>query len=745
MRLLVGHTNQMPELLSHSPLPGRARRHDDILAFGNGYTQVRHEPGMDWEALLANCPKGWQPDVYIHWSVEYNAIPRGLENADCLTVGVVGDWNLGGQALHRMGGAFDALFADRNGCEVLRRAGYADVHYAPLWAFHPSLHRRLPNIARDIDVLMIGNFNHSIQNDRARRLARVAKLSTKHRVVFTTGVFGEEYAHMMNRAKIVFNRSIRGEINMRAYEAPACGALMFYEAENTEIRDMFTDREHCVLYDDSNLESLLEYYLAPANAPERDRIAEAAWWRLREHTYAYHFAGMLNAIEPMTEAKQRGETVRSLRLETPRARTIRRASQWLTSCDRRIYPTIDRELSCPDRTDDGAEANPAEEAELCNAKAVLQAEWASCLPASPERSARFQAALNHAQAALHADPTFLMAKFNLGSIALHAGLATEGERVLTEVAEALADPNLSAAQLRGVYFPRRFESLDVEIERIWGAFAPGSTEWCAGIRTALECHIHMILAGRASSVGNSAEFAKHAEAAARARPNFGDALLLFARALSQNARRDEAIVAYRNAIAVSPFLFDAWAEAAQLLIAGGRSNEAKPLLEEILAVLNGMPFYGGMRGSFETLWRQAATASAPTAAPKVARMLAFPHWDDAAHWQAIVRAFVEEIAPANPSLLLLRVDPRTAPPAETLLECLETFLTGDLGLDPAALPDITLFNQPLSPEEMPRLFAVADAVLTWLPSDLSGELRALAGSARLPILSLQEMSAMRAA
>ncbi|HZP83782.1 MAG TPA: hypothetical protein VFB21_19225, partial [Chthonomonadaceae bacterium] len=237
MRVLIGHTNQMPELLFHRPLPGRAARHDKILAFGNGYKQVAYTPGMTWNELLARCPSGWEPEVYLHWSLEYNAIPAGLEEARCLTAATVGDWNLGGQAVRHIGAAFDVLFADRNGTEFLRRLGFANVQYAPLWAYDPGQHRRLQHTQRDIDVLMIGNFNHAVQRERAQWLARVARLSRKYRVVLTCGVFGEEYVRLMNRARIVFNRSIRGEINMRAYEAAACGALMFYERENTEIRD----------------------------------------------------------------------------------------------------------------------------------------------------------------------------------------------------------------------------------------------------------------------------------------------------------------------------------------------------------------------------------------------------------------------------------------------------------------------------------------------------------------------------
>src|SRR5579871_4771352 len=100
MRVLIGHIDNIPQLQQHAPLPTREDRNDDIRAYGRIHPQIRYEPGMSWPQLLANCPPGWRPEIYIHRSPEYNAVPLGMEQADCLTVGVFGDWNLGGQMIH---------------------------------------------------------------------------------------------------------------------------------------------------------------------------------------------------------------------------------------------------------------------------------------------------------------------------------------------------------------------------------------------------------------------------------------------------------------------------------------------------------------------------------------------------------------------------------------------------------------------------------------------------------------------
>ncbi len=364
MRLLVGYTNQMPEVTGKRPLPGRENNADEILAFGAGYAHLNVTPDMDWQGIQAQFPTGWTPDVYIHWSPEYNPIPAGLQDADCLTVGVFGDWNLGGQAMRAVGGMFDVLIADRVGCERLRNMEFTNVLHGLLWAHESDKHRVLNNYRdpratespspgeeraarrgvgvryseRDIDILMIGNFNHAIQWERAKWLARVARLSSRYKVMLTSGVYGDEYVKLMNRAKIVFNRSIRGEANMRAYEAPACGALMFYEAENREIQDVYVDREHCVLYDDNTLENLLAHYLAPENADERERIAQNGTAQVAQHDYAHHFADILNRLEPYVASHKVGTLPPRPFCHLPTSRqALHLAIHWLLTCNVGVY------------------------------------------------------------------------------------------------------------------------------------------------------------------------------------------------------------------------------------------------------------------------------------------------------------------------------------------------------------------------------------------------------------------------
>ncbi|HZP84756.1 MAG TPA: tetratricopeptide repeat protein, partial [Chthonomonadaceae bacterium] len=515
--------------------------------------------------------------------------------------------------------------------------------------------------------------------------------------------------------------------------------------ENTEIRDLFTDREHCVLYGAEDLEALLDYYLT--HDAEREQIADAGRWRVHPHDYARHLAGMLDTLEPMAAAKKarEGENApRGLCLASPHEKRVRLASQWLCSTDRTIYPKLDALLTTAAEEATGA----AERAEIANLHAALLGEWAHTVSSPPEQLEKVQAALAHAQRALEWEPDYLAARYNLGFLRFSAGQAEEAERTLCEVAESLAAPDVRPSQLRGVYFPRRFDYFDVEIERLWGESAPDTQAWCDGLRSILRWCIHATLTATAFARGEYETALFHAEQAVAQRPTLGETLHSMALALRALGRREEAANACRRAVADAPFLLPAWEDLVRIYLDLRRPEEALTVLEEAAVLLDGCPVYASARPGFESLRAQAQQQvrqqqTLLQATPL--RLLAFPDWSEAARWQALVRAFAAQYGPEDPAVLLLRADPVLHPSAEALLERLAAFLIQEMGLPEEALPNITLLNESLQEGELGRLFGAADAVLTHDGMELTALHRELARTAGLPIWTLDEMASRKAA
>src|SRR5262249_22565222 len=143
----------------------------------------------------------------------------------------------------------DLTLTDLPSAEVLARHGVEDVRVANLYgpdaawlAFTP------PEAPRDIDILFVGNISGATQGRRLALLRRLARLAGRHRVLIAGGVFGDEYRALHARARVVVNRSVRGEANQRAFEAALAGCLLLQERSNREVPALFEDRRECVLY-----------------------------------------------------------------------------------------------------------------------------------------------------------------------------------------------------------------------------------------------------------------------------------------------------------------------------------------------------------------------------------------------------------------------------------------------------------------------------------------------------------------
>ena len=287
MRALIGPLNAD----GHRPVVGPARDLD-ARCFDRAGADIAFDPAHEpLEALWSRLPTGWTPDCLIWWSPEYSLLPDGIERSPVPSIAVLGDWNLGTWTTAPLLEAFDWVVTDRRGVERLGPQLEVPVDQWPVFSFDPSVHRRITGSPRDIDVLFLGSMNHEVQVDRTRWLARLAALGDRRRVVLAQGIYGEAYAELMNRARIVWNRSIRGEMNMRAYEAPACGALLLMEAENREVRDVYAPGVSCALYDAASLERVIDDLLASADRTAR--IAEAGWRRVQAETYRAHLERLL--------------------------------------------------------------------------------------------------------------------------------------------------------------------------------------------------------------------------------------------------------------------------------------------------------------------------------------------------------------------------------------------------------------------------------------------------------------------
>jgi tetratricopeptide (TPR) repeat protein/predicted O-methyltransferase YrrM len=237
-----------------------------------------------WAAVESRFPPGWRPDFVVAWLQYATFLPAILDTPVPL-LGLAGDWTLLWHSYRHLLPLCDAVLVDEPGVTAFHKAGIDHAYYVNQYGLTREFLDEwdTPDGERDIDLLFVGNVRQSVQRERTPWLARLARLSDRYRVVIRTRVYGAEYRGLLWRAKAVFNRSIRGECNMRAFEAPACGAVLLQEAENESIKRYLTPGEEYVPYTDADFEATVARVLA--DDAGRRRIAAAGRARVRGYSF----------------------------------------------------------------------------------------------------------------------------------------------------------------------------------------------------------------------------------------------------------------------------------------------------------------------------------------------------------------------------------------------------------------------------------------------------------------------------
>ena len=271
-----------PFCTSINPVPLYRGAHDVRTLGIKGDVDYLYDPVNDtFEALYERIARDWQPDMIVCWTQEDCPPPIGIEHAPILTAATITDWDLHYADLLFNLGRYDIVLCDKGGVALFSNEWASPQYHGPLFAQTSQVHKTYDE-AKDIDVLFIGSLQGGRNEPRACFLERVAKLADRFRVVMHFGTYDEPYGRLMSRARIVFNHSIRGELNLRFFETLAANALAFLEDMNIDVRDWFEDGRDVVLYNDENLEQRLLYFLE--HPEEAEKIAA------RGHARAAEFA-----------------------------------------------------------------------------------------------------------------------------------------------------------------------------------------------------------------------------------------------------------------------------------------------------------------------------------------------------------------------------------------------------------------------------------------------------------------------
>ncbi|PIE23340.1 MAG: hypothetical protein CSA62_08060 [Planctomycetota bacterium] len=442
---IFGDRSEYPfdEILSFGPANGR-RAGDRVFPYDIVFDASR----QDIYELLASLPDGFVPDVLLFVWPDQDPIPSKLEQCPIPTLAFVSDYNLALPLYLRSWPFFDLVLCDRPGLQVLGSLPFARVEPICQFSFRPDVHHiyREPSgkpIDRDIDICFVGNLNPQIQRERSLYLERLQALSGQHKVFIGSTPQGEAYGRMLSRSRITFNRSIRGEINLRCFEAPACGSLLFIERENQEIRDYFEDGREVVLYSPEDLELKLKYFLS--HEEERAAIAARGHKRVQQYRLASHLHGLPDLIRQLDRAQRPIADA----LTTELGRGELQLLTWASG-----GPLLSPLVKAVQRAPHSALAR--------NQLAVAM--LARCADqVSP------QDAYEHLAAATHLDPSYLPARWNLCLLAEQTGQVELRKAILSDIEQILSKSPLKPSSLDGFVLPLNYSSKQREQAGAWCA------------------------------------------------------------------------------------------------------------------------------------------------------------------------------------------------------------------------------------------------------------------------------------
>ncbi len=541
---------------------------------------------LNWSSVLRPADDGWRPDAVVWTWPEYAPWPA-LEACPIPLIAVVGDWHLNWSVLSRTLASCDWIVADKRGVGQLRALGYRNCSYWAAYAY-AGRPREFPTEPPRYDISFIGRLNFHIHRRRARILAQVARLSERYRVLIRKDIFGEEYFAALAGSRIVINEGLRGEMNLRAYEAPACGALLFMDRENLEARDFLNDRAECVYYGEADLTALLEFYLR--NEPLRRTVALAGHERLKSATAAAHFTRLLDELSTIDWGRRE-----STRWNTVApAERFYQAGRWFALAGS-LHGPADVALK-------QAAVMAPENIGYLNGLAVWEVGCAyACGQAG--RTAEADSYLARAEErwrrVLSSAPDHVLARANWGLALALLGRNARAAEILAESLDRLARGETRGLGADG--FPLMFEktvsymgvpipdnpsvtTFRVEWERLAATNAGDEGRAIAGARDLLAWRCACKLGELLANAGDAAGAARRYEHATQVASHLEEGWIGLSDALKKLGRLPEAAEALAAALRCQPWDFIARVRLVELLVQLGADAAANALAAEGLAL-----------------------------------------------------------------------------------------------------------------------------------------------------------------
>ena len=239
--------------------------------------------------LVARCPEPPEAFIFIDGGIPF--FPADVDRTPLRRLWWFSDAHVCFEPLREWACLFHAVaVSTRPEADAMARE-----HFPATWLPYgcSDVHRADPDGPRDYDLAFVGTLRgeHPDHAPRARLLERLAR---RYRTRFLYGAFDQDLTGVNASARMVFNRSIRGGLNMRVFEALASGSLLLTDRV-PGLEDLFEDGRHLALYDDDRIEEVIDRHLAD-DALRRRVAREGQAEVFRRHTYLHRAETLVSIL-----------------------------------------------------------------------------------------------------------------------------------------------------------------------------------------------------------------------------------------------------------------------------------------------------------------------------------------------------------------------------------------------------------------------------------------------------------------
>jgi tetratricopeptide (TPR) repeat protein len=365
-------------------------------------------------------------------------------------------------------------------------------------------------------------------------------------------------------------------MNQRAFEAAACGAMLFMEEENLEVRDFFVPGKECVLFNDRNFEELLDHYLT--HDDERAEIARKGYERAQAYSMPVLFGALMDKIQGMRLFPGQGRGRRRMYASMPQHRDFVQAS--LAKSGRGESTVKNVPILISDPSVDGLVLNDC---------AVILMSYADDLktlgdPSDQEKiAAQALSLLTHAESRT---PGYLTPVFNRAQILLASGKTQEASDIFRRL--FTSDVPDSYEQCKGLAYPLHYGyPLRYEWSMALTAALPDSAAMARNRHTLIRflSAVNLGTIARDREVPLDDEAIHWFEEAHSLAPDSPHAAMPLARLYLKKKNHVRTRELCRTALLLEPFRVDFWKEWALYLSDTNCINEARDFVESCLLCL----------------------------------------------------------------------------------------------------------------------------------------------------------------